>query len=65
MKYVLYLKGSPWVHVDKNEIPSHKILSLEDLMLMVKGMIAVSAVPMNIWRSLKFQQTNHLRKLVY
>ena len=48
MKYVLYLKGSPWLHVNKNEIPSHKILSLKDLILMVKGMIEVSAVPMNI-----------------
>ena len=48
MKYILYLKGSPWLHVNKNEIPSHKILSLKDLMLMVKGMIEVSAVPMNI-----------------
>ena len=63
MKYVLYLKGSPWLHVNKNEIPSHKILSLKDLMLMVKGMIAVSAVLMNIQRS--SLETNHFGKLVY
>ena len=34
MKQVLYLKGSPWLDVNRNEILSHKILSLEDLMLM-------------------------------
>ena len=60
MKYALYLKGSPWLHVNKNETPSHKILSLEDLMLMVKGMIAVSAVLMNIWRSLQFTTNKSL-----
>ena len=60
MKYVLYLKGSPWLHVNKNEIPSHKILSLKDLMLMVKGMIEVSAVPMNIKRSLQFTTNKSL-----